>query len=61
MNKEALQKALKEQGLSTKDAAVKCGLDRTTVFRLQKGEREPSLRVFKKLCKGLDISPENLW
>lgn len=61
MNKEALQKALKEQGLSTKDAAVKCGLDRTTIFRLQKGEREPSLRVFKKLCKGLDISPENLW
>lgn len=61
MNKEALQKALKEQGLSTKDAAVKCGLDRTTVFRLQKGEREPSLRVFKKLCKGLNISPEKLW
>lgn len=61
MNKEALQKALKEQGLSTKDAAVKCGLDRTTVFRLQKCEREPSLRVFKKLCKGLNISPENLW
>ena len=61
MNKEALQKALKEQGLSTKDAAVKCGLDRTTVFRLQKGEREPSLRVFKKLCKGLNINPEQLW
>lgn len=61
MNKEALNKALKEQGLSTKDAAVKCGLDRTTVFRLQKGEREPSLRVFKKLCKGLNISPVDLW
>lgn len=61
MNKEALQKALKEQGISTKDAAAKCGLDRTTVFRLQKGEREPSLRVFKKLCKGLNISPEQLW
>lgn len=61
MNKEALQKALKEQGLSTKDAAVKCGLDRTTVFRLQNGEREPSLRVFKKLCKCLNISPEQLW
>lgn len=61
MNTKALKKVLKEQGLSTKDAAVKCGLDRTTVFRLQKGEREPSLRVFKKLCQGLNISPADLW
>lgn len=61
MNVKALKKAMKEQGLNSKSAAVKCGLDRTTVFRLQKGEREPSLRVFKKLCEGLNISPENLW
>lgn len=61
MNVKTLKKAMKEQGLSSKGVAVKCGLDRTTVFRLQNGEREPSLRVFKKLCKGLNISPVDLW
>jgi len=61
MNVDVLKKAMKEQGLNSKGVAVKCGLDRTTVFRLQKGEREPSLRVFKKLCKGLNISPADLW
>lgn len=61
MNVKTLKKAMKEQGLNSKGVAVKCGLDRTTVFRLQKGEREPSLRVFKKLCKDLNISPEQLW
>lgn len=61
MNVKVLKKAMKEQGLNSKSAAVKCGLDRTTVFRLQKGEREPSLRVFKKLCEGLNISPADLW
>lgn len=61
MNVDVLKKAMKEQGLNSKGVADKCGLDRTTVFRLQNGEREPSLRVFKNLCKGLDISPENLW
>lgn len=61
MNVDVLKKAMKEQGLNSEGVAVKCGLDRTTVFRLQNGEREPSLRVFKKLCKGLNTSPENLW
>lgn len=61
MNVDVLKKAMKEQGLNSKGVAVKCRLDRTTVFRLQKGEREPSLRVFKKLCKGLNIRPEQLW
>lgn len=61
MNVKTLKKAMKEQGWNSKDVAVKCGLDRTTVFRLQKGEREPSLRVFKKLCEGLNISPADLW
>lgn len=61
MNVKTLKKAMKEQGLNSKAVADKCGLDRTTVFRLQNGEREPSLRVFKKLCKGLNISPADLW
>ena len=61
MNVKTLKKVMKEQGLNSKSVAVKCGLDRTTVFRLQKGEREPSLRVFKKLCTGLNISPADLW
>lgn len=61
MNVKVLKKAMKEQGLNSNGVAVKCGLDRTTVFRLQKGEREPSLRVFKKLCTGLNISPADLW
>lgn len=61
MNVKTLTKAMKEQGLNSKGVADKCGLDRTTVFRLQKGEREPSLRVFKKLCTGLNINPADLW
>lgn len=61
MNVKTIKKAMKEQGLNSKSVADKCELDRTTVFRLQSGEREPSLRVFKKLCTGLNISPVDLW
>jgi transcriptional regulator with XRE-family HTH domain len=49
-------------GLSTRELAARTGLDHTTIIRLEKGERQPTLLTLLLLAKALGcdilIGPE---
>lgn len=45
-------------GLSTlEEAAVRCGMNRGTLYRYFAFETRPSIDVLPRLCKGLEASP----
>jgi transcriptional regulator with XRE-family HTH domain len=45
-------------GLSTlEEAAVRCGMNRGTLYRYFNFETRPSIDVLPRLCKGLEASP----
>ena len=45
-------------GLSTlEEAAVRCGMNRGTLYRYFTFETRPSIDVLPRLCKGLEASP----
>ena len=50
----------KEHGLSQEDFAAECGLDRTYVGGIERGERNVALRNLQKLAVGLGISVSEL-
>jgi transcriptional regulator with XRE-family HTH domain len=47
-------------GLSVADLAAAAGLHRDTVYRLERGEREPSLAVAKMLAQALGCTLDDL-
>ena len=49
-----------ELGLSQEGLASKAGLDRTYVGGLERGERNPTLRVISQLAQSLEIRPSEL-
>lgn len=49
-----------QAGLSQEAFAHKCGLDRTYVFGIERGLRNPTLEVIAILAKGLGIELKNL-
>jgi transcriptional regulator with XRE-family HTH domain len=50
-----------EQGLSQEDLADKCGLDRTYIGGIERGERNPALRNISKIARSLNISLSKLF
>lgn len=50
----------KERSLSQESLALKCGIDRTHIGRIERLERTPSLEVLYKLAKGFDMSLSQL-
>ena len=50
----------KELGLSQEGLAGEAGLDRTYVGGLERGERNPTLRVLWRLSAALQLSPGDL-
>lgn len=48
-------------GLSQEDLADKCGLDRTYIGGIERGERNPSLKNILKLSEALSVGIDDLF
>lgn len=57
---KVLRRARLAVGLSQEELAERAELDRTYPSLLERGLRQPSLRVFLKLSRALDSPPEQL-
>jgi transcriptional regulator with XRE-family HTH domain len=51
----------KERQLSQEDLALKCGLDRTYLGGVERGERNISLLNIHKIASALGVSPKDLF
>jgi transcriptional regulator with XRE-family HTH domain len=52
-----LRDAMAARGLSTRGLAARCGIDHSTIYRLAKGSREPTLTTAVALLKVLVPEP----
>lgn len=50
----------KSTGLSQESFAYKCGVDRTYIGIVERGEKSPTLNTLDKIAKGLDITLSRL-
>jgi len=57
---QALRSLRVEHGLSQEALAFACGLDRTYVSGIERGERNPSLTNILRLAAALEIGPADL-
>jgi len=48
------------RGISQEDLAYMCGLNRNYIGIIEKGQTNISLKVFMKLCKGLNENPADI-
>ncbi|SEP72376.1 Helix-turn-helix [Solimonas aquatica] len=57
---KALRAARDKTDLSQEGLGLACGIDRTYVSMLERGERQPTLTTVFALCAELGIHPEQL-
>jgi len=61
---EAFGKAVRlrrhELELSQEELGARCGLDRTYVSGIERGERNPTIQTIWALSKGLSVAPSEL-
>jgi DNA-binding XRE family transcriptional regulator len=57
---EAIRGLRREAGISQEALAFRCGLHRTYVGGIERGERNPSFRNLVKLADALDVAPSEL-
>ena len=55
-----LKKVRRTKGISQEDLAYICGLNRNYIGIIEKGQTNISLKVFLKLCKGLNENPADI-
>jgi len=55
-----LKKARRSRGISQEDLAYMYGLNRNYIGIIEKGQTNISLKVFMKLCKGLNENPADI-
>lgn len=55
LNRAALTEIRERTGYSQAQLATRAGVDRTLVFRLEKGTRNASPTVIRKLADALDV------
>lgn len=50
-----------EKGISQEALALQCGINRTYMGEVERGEKSPSLTIIVKIAKGLNISLKTLF
>ena len=55
-----LKKVRLNRGIWQEDLAYMCGLNRNYIGIIEKGQTNISLKVFMKLCKGLNENPADI-
>lgn len=55
-----LSELRRENGLSQESFALKCGLDRTYIGILERGEKSPTLNTLHRLASHLNVSLSDL-
>ncbi|MBO5268313.1 MAG: helix-turn-helix transcriptional regulator [Muribaculaceae bacterium] len=48
------------QGISQSELAYRCGLHRTYIGAIERGEKSPTLNTVERIAKGLSVSIEAL-
>ena len=51
----------KAMGISQEELAFRCGVHRTYIGAIERGEKSPTLTTIEKIAKGLDIPLDKLW
>jgi transcriptional regulator with XRE-family HTH domain len=57
---ERVRQLRRERGWSQEDFAFKCGLDRTYVGGIERGERNVALRNIARMAAALDVTVSHL-
>jgi transcriptional regulator with XRE-family HTH domain len=57
---QVLRELRQRKGLSQEKLALECGLDRTFVSLLERGQRQPTLSSLFALAEALDVSASEL-
>lgn len=57
----AIAEARQSAGLTYADVADRCGLHRTAISLIERGERHMTLLVFLKICMALSLEPASLF
>ena len=57
---QAVRERRQEVGLSQEELGYRCSLDRTYVSGIERGVRNPTLRVIWRLADGLDVNASDL-
>ena len=58
---ERIRKIRKEEGLSLELFALRCDMNAAYVGHIERGVQNPTLNTLERICKGLDISVEDLF
>ena len=58
---ERIRKIRKEEGLSLELFALRCDMNAAYVGHIERGIQNPTLNTLERICKGLDISVEDLF
>ena len=58
---ERIRKIRKEEGLSLELFALRCDMNVAYVGHIERGVQNPTLNTLERICKGLDISVEDLF
>jgi transcriptional regulator with XRE-family HTH domain len=57
---DAIRERREELGLSQEDLALECGLHRTYISQLERGQKSPTLRALSLIANALQTAPADL-
>ena len=58
---QAVRKARTAAGLSQEELAERCGLDRSYIGGVERGQRNPTVSVIEKIAEGLGVTLAELF
>ena len=58
---ERIRRIRKEEGLSLELFALRCDMNAAYIGHIERGVQNPTLNTLERICKGLDISVEELF
>lgn len=53
---ELLEELLAQEGLSASALALRCGVEQSTISRILRGDRTPSLETLDKILSGMGLT-----